>query len=177
MADLDRQLGYDATRLPPDADTSRFPAELDFQQIAIRDLEHVVTCDAIHLLDGWQEAPGARAEACVASWLGKLRVDENGQVWHENILEEALRLTSSDRQAAYGHPAHHFGRTAAALTARFSGGPDPLFRRTMSPQEWGLMVAVDKLVGRGEDTRNVKRDSLVDCAGYCRTVEMVMEAQ
>jgi hypothetical protein len=93
----------------------------------------------------------------------------------ETILSEAARLTSADRQRQYGHPREHFARTAAALTARFSTGADPLFRRVMDPQEWPLMMALDKLAGRGQDTRAIKRDSLVDVAGYCRTIEMCGE--
>jgi len=93
----------------------------------------------------------------------------------ETILSEAARLTSADRQRQYGHPREHFARTAAALTARFSTGTDPLFRRVMDPQEWPLMMALDKLAGRGQDTRAIKRDSLVDVAGYCRTIEMCGE--
>lgn len=93
----------------------------------------------------------------------------------ESILQEAIRLTSSDRQGQYGHPGDHFARTVAGLNARFGTGKDPLFAREMEPQEWALMVALDKLVGRGNDTREMKRDSLVDAAGYCRTYEMCVE--
>lgn len=95
----------------------------------------------------------------------------------ESILQEAIRLTSSDRQGQYGHPAEHFARTVAGLNARFGTGKDPLFAREMEPQEWALMVAIDKLVGRGNDTREMKRDSLVDAAGYCRTYEMCKERE
>jgi hypothetical protein len=45
----------------------------------------------------------------------------------------------------------------------------------MEPQEWALMMSLDKLCGRGNDTREIKRDSLVDAAGYCRTYEMCRE--
>lgn len=92
------------------------------------------------------------------------------------ILHEAIRLTARDRQQAYGHPRDHFGRTVAGLNARFTSGDDPLFRRPMQPQEWAIMVAIDKLIGRGNDTRDIKRDSLVDICGYLRTYEMVMES-
>ena len=94
-----------------------------------------------------------------------------------NILTEAQVLTSADRQKQYGHPSLHFGRTAAGLNARFMSGDDPLFRRNMEPEEWPLMMAIDKIVGRGNDTRKVKRDSMVDVCGYMRTLEMVQETK
>jgi len=98
-------------------------------------------------------------------------MSDEKQTGGETVLEEAIRLTSADRQADYGHPAEHFHRTAAALNARFCTGRAPLFARPMEPQEWALMMALDKLAGRGQDTRAMKRDSLVDAAGYCRTYE------
>lgn len=94
---------------------------------------------------------------------------------HKTILEEAIELTSRDRQQAYGHPANHFARTVAGLNARFLAGTNPLFARPMEPQEWALVMVIDKIVGRGEDTRAIKRDSLVDGAGYLRTCEMVSD--
>lgn len=93
------------------------------------------------------------------------------------VLEEAQKLTATDRQAQYGHPSLHFARTAAALNARFGTGGNKLFARPITPQEWPLMVAIDKLCGRGEDTAALKRDSLVDVCGYCRTIEMCSEPQ
>ncbi len=58
----------------------------------------------------------------------------------ENVLQEAMRLTSVDRQAQYGHPSEHFARTVAALNGRFRTGNAPLFARDMEPCEWPLMV-------------------------------------
>ena len=112
----------------------------------------------------WVPAPGAPPEATGSEQVG------------ETVLEEAIRLTSRDRQGAYGPPGEHFSRTVAGLNARFCAGRAPLFARPMTPQEWPLMILIDKLIGRGQDTREMKRDSLVDVCGYARTWEMVGEA-
>ena len=92
-----------------------------------------------------------------------------------NVLTDAERVTSEDRPGIYGHPLDHFGRTSAALNARFFSGDDPLFRRPIEPNEWPLMVAIDKLCGRGEKTYDIERDTLVDVPGYCRTIEMMAQ--
>lgn len=82
-----------------------------------------------------------------------------------NILEQAARLTAEDRMAAYGHPRDDFGRTAALWSA-YLGFP-------VTAQQVGLCMALVK-ISRLAATPD-HRDSLVDLAGYARTVEMLGE--
>jgi hypothetical protein len=70
-AELDRnEAGFDPTKLPDDWDWSTLPEDFCLRHAAARDLAAILTCDAIHLLPGWQDSKGARAERAVAEWLG-----------------------------------------------------------------------------------------------------------
>jgi len=201
-ADLDRANGFDAMTLPADYDWSKVPHGFDFGACVTRDIKSVRECDAIYMLADWEDSSGARAEYAIAEWLGKKTMFEKLHFWgifpagvtipaiqtpkaqpevlidkSDTVLEEAIRLTTHDRQSQYGHPRVHFARTAAALNARFRTGKDPLFARDMAPQEWPIVMAIDKLCGRGNDTTSLKRDSVVDVCGYMRTHEMCGEEQ
>jgi len=84
------------------------------------------------------------------------------------ILEEAARLVDGDRGHDYGHPSIIYtpvGRIwAAQISARLKMNlPD------LPPDLVCLMLAGMKL---GRHATRPKRDSLVDLAGYARTVEM-----
>jgi len=71
-ADMDRNVdGFDPATRPVDFDWNRMPAQVDFGDCVTRDLDAVRYCDAIFMLEGWQESKGARAELAVADWLGK----------------------------------------------------------------------------------------------------------
>ena len=172
-ARLDIEAGYDPAKSTVTEGTVAEFITRDLQ--AIQSL--VPKRDAIALLPGWSDSMGAKAELAVAIWMGLKVFDaDTGRPFAQNgnnILLEAEKLTSATRNGEYGHPLDHFQRTIEGLNARFLSGSDPLFRREMVPQEWPRMVAIDKLVGRGEDTKTTKRDTLTDTAGYCRTIEMV----
>jgi hypothetical protein len=85
----------------------------------------------------------------------------------ENVLQEADRLTSGDRQQAYSHPSVNFARIArlwrAHLGCRY-GGKIQLDAEDVA---W-MMVQVKQ----ARDIATPKRDNLVDAAGYVRTLEM-----
>lgn len=82
----------------------------------------------------------------------------------ENVLEEANRLTSRDRNQSYGHPREDFTRTAALWSA--------VLGCRVTPEQVALcmiQVKVSRLC------HAPKRDSVVDIAGYARTLEMLGE--
>lgn len=86
------------------------------------------------------------------------------------ILEEADKLTSTDRQATYGHPRDHWEAVAIAATAY-------LRRRGLMHQDdslqwfdWGELMTLDKVMRLANSPGH--RDSLVDKAGYARAEEM-----
>jgi len=72
-----------------------------------------------------------------------------------NILEEANRATSKERQLDYGHPSEnmeHIARIASAIL-----GKDITYKEVVA-----IMIAT-KL---SRETHRHKRDNLVDLAGY-----------
>ena len=69
-ADIDRQYGIDPFAAPKDYDWNNLPADIMLSAIARRDLNELVTCTHICLLDGWERSKGALAERAVAEWLG-----------------------------------------------------------------------------------------------------------
>lgn len=75
----------------------------------------------------------------------------------EDILTEALRLTSGDRQAQYGPPDQDFQRTAQMWSA-LKGVP-------FTAKEVAMFMICLKL---SRQTHQDKRDNWVDIAGYAR---------
>lgn len=75
----------------------------------------------------------------------------------EDILEEALRITSGDRQAQYGPPDQDFQRTAKMWSA--------LKGVEFTAKEVAMFIICLKL---SRQTHQDKRDNWVDVAGYAR---------
>lgn len=83
----------------------------------------------------------------------------------EDILMEALRLTSGDRQQQYGPPEKNLG-TIAALWAAYKG----------VPFEARDVAAMMILVKVAREIAGPKRDTAVDIAGYARLMHLCNEA-
>ena len=83
----------------------------------------------------------------------------------ENILDEAKRLVCGDRQASYGHPWFDFSRTGK-MWAAILGIP------FISPEQVALCMMAVKI---SRLCNSMKRDSMVDIAGYAATLQMVAE--
>lgn len=92
----------------------------------------------------------------------------------ETILEEAQRLTSGDRQGAYGHPYDTYKALAEVWTwylkHRFDLRDDD-YRLHLMQEDCCFMLSLLK-VSR-EVTGKGGRDNLTDGSGYLRCVEMV----
>lgn len=80
----------------------------------------------------------------------------------ENILQEADRLTSVDRQATYGHPYDDYERTAALWSA-YLGVP-------VTAEQAAMCMVLVKV---SREAHLHKRDNLVDMAGYARVVDLI----
>jgi hypothetical protein len=79
----------------------------------------------------------------------------------ENILQEADRLTSDDRRKEYGSPREFYKKTAAMWSV--------ILDTPVAPEQVGLCMIAFKMV---REMHAHKRDSLVDIAGYARTLEI-----
>jgi hypothetical protein len=165
-ADIDREEGFEPHDLPPDHDWTTLPEHLDMRHLIARDVAALCRCDAYVLLDGWERSTGATAEKTVADWIGLPRLDpETFQPWQDNLLLEADRITSQDRQNSYGHPIDHWTRTVEVLRGLTNDKS-----LEMHPETVGLLWICDKLA---RYVHGGKRDNLVDIAGYARCIEKV----
>lgn len=81
-----------------------------------------------------------------------------------SILDEAAKLTSTERQATYGHPRDNHARTAALWSTYLD---HPITTRDV------CMLNILQKISR--DMASAKRDNLVDIAGYARNAEMLEE--
>lgn len=158
-ADLDLAMGYDPDDEPDDHDWSKLPEALSMSKIIQKDIDALLRCDAIYMLRNWENSKGAKAELSVAKWLDIEVLFEDGRTddQPEDVLVEALRLTSGDRQATYGPPNQDFARTAAMWTA--------LFGKEFEPKDVALAMI---LLKASRQMHQRKRDNWVDMAGYAR---------
>lgn len=83
----------------------------------------------------------------------------------EDVLEEALRITSGDRNASYGPPDQDFQRTAAMWSA--------MKGVEFEAREVAMFMILLKL---SRETHQKKRDNSVDIAGYARCLDICNRA-
>ncbi len=151
-ADMDRDIGFDETK---DVATPEFLTDA-----MRRDLEAVLRADAIFMLPGWEKSTGATAEMHVAKWRGiPCYLFPSGvEMTHEDVLDEAKRITGGDRQTSYGHPAKNFGQTAALWNALKPGV-------NFTARDVAMFMIAVKL---SRESNAPKRDNWTDVAGYAR---------
>lgn len=129
-------------------------------------------------MKGWEESSGVQHEIDYFHKAGKpiVYLAENAEELppllsqehtkqSEDVLEEALRITSGDRQANYGPPNQDFARTAAMWNA--------LFGWDVTPSKVAMAMIALKL---SRETHQKRRDNSVDIAGYARCLHVCNEA-
>lgn len=85
-----------------------------------------------------------------------------------NILDEANKLTSVDRQDVYNHPADNFQLIADLTAPILKSNIDPRLRHSL----YMVQVKVARLLNTPDHV-----DSIVDLAGYAQTYHMILERQ
>lgn len=89
----------------------------------------------------------------------------------ESILQEADRIAGHSRSRDYGHPRENFRRIANLCWAYFASRPEfAQIEFTISEEDVGHMLILMK-VARNQNA--VKRDNLVDIAGYSKCLAMI----
>ena len=193
-ADIDRAHGFDPASLPDDYDWNLIPASAGTrEEIIKRDIGAVLAADEIYLLPNWENSAGAKAELHLARWAGKIChwhlqatspyrmpsslddtfIDPSKVVTaaKEDILEEALRITSGNRQASYGPPDQDFRRTGDMWTALFRD----MLKDGVAFQPFHVAQAMI-LLKMSRQLHQRKRDNWTDTAGYARCGALCDEA-
>lgn len=89
----------------------------------------------------------------------------------EDILQEAMRLTSGDRQNSYGPPDQDFRRTADMWTGLFRD----MLKDDASFEPFHVAQAMI-LLKMSRQLHQRKRDNWVDVAGYARCGQICDES-
>ena len=93
-ADLDRVHGFDPYKLPESWDWTKVPENFDLTAAIDRDIAAIRSCDAVYMLEGWENSVGARAEKAIAEWCGK-------EVLFQEAQADADNAPASDLKAWY----------------------------------------------------------------------------
>lgn len=165
------------------AETFDGVTDLSYRAYVEKDLADLKRCDAIVMLQGWDN-PGSRGAVwereIARSLLGIPVYGEFQEVWTDQcdtpiipkaenltVLSEADMLVNGARQADYGHPIEDFTRTGRIWGA-ILGTPD------VPPDKVALCMVGVKI---SREVNKPKRNNRVDMAGYTATLDMVRERQ
>lgn len=91
-----------------------------------------------------------------------------GLTMDENILEEALRITTGDRNESYGHPIEDFTKITGMINAAFQHK----LKEPLVAEDWPLIMQFVKI---SRQINSPARDNVVDGAGYWNTLAMVQD--
>ena len=142
------------------------------------DIKHLIDCDAVAVIPGWENSRGAQKELDTARACGIPVLDADTlkplpAPKQETILEEAQRLVHGPRQAAYSHPHDDYTRTGrmwGAVIAGWLGQPFPDVPARIAC----LMMAAVKI---SRESHKPMRDSRVDLAGYAACSDMCAQVE
>jgi hypothetical protein len=115
---------------------------------------------------------GRPSGACLCTTEGEMascNMSETISTWQvpvaETVLDEAAQLTNRTRKDVYAHPSVNFDRIARMWSV--------ILGCEVTPEQHALCMIAVKLSRLIETPGH--RDSLVDIAGYARTVELLGE--
>ena len=91
---------------------------------------------------------------------------------HESILDEAARITSTDRRASYGHPRTNHERIALLWNYYLQGMMVGKPADHVVELNWRHVIHMLMLMKLSRDEYNPKRDNRVDLAGYSNCLDV-----
>lgn len=119
------------------------------------------TIDRLYLMPSWRDSKGARLEKHLAETVGMPVFDaETGELYVENVADEAKRLVFGDRRESYNNPLSDFGRTKGIVNAVFQHK----LRAEFTEEDVAIFMIAVKLSRLTNKPDH--RDSLVDIIGY-----------
>lgn len=126
--------------------------------------------DRMYLLPEWQRSKGAKLEFHLAQMFNIPIYDaESGELWTEDVAQEARRLVFGDRRESYSNPLSDFGRTKGILNAVFSHK----LKVDFTEEDVAIMmmaVKISRLTNKPDH-----HDSLVDLCGYSLCYQWVRQ--
>jgi hypothetical protein len=154
------------------------------------DLEALLKCDTMVMLNGWKRSKGARLEHAIAHRLNMVIFnDDDGMcnndepyldpdededrpltleeltIEPEAVTQEAHRLVTGDRRAVYGHPLDDYTKTAKIMSGILGIDVTP---------EQAILCMIGVKLSRLVNSPN-HRDSIVDVAGYAECLDLVRQ--
>lgn len=134
-----------------------------------KDISELLKCQAIFMLEGWEDSRGATLEHGIATALGLQIIYDSGKkpVKKElTILEEAGNIVNGQRRKDYGHPSIQFGRLAGLASI--------IFEKEITKMQVGMFLIALKI---SRLMHSYTRDSLVDCCGYAQCIELIQQQE
>lgn len=92
-------------------------------------------------------------------------------VEEESILDEAKRITDSDRMSEYGHPKKSLSTIAKYWNVYLDRKG---FSLNLTPKDVSIMMILLKIA---RESNKSKRDNLVDISGYARLASIIEEIE
>ncbi len=144
------------------------------------DLRMIEGCDAVLMLEGWEDSKGSVEERQHALTLGVSVFHDAHDLtcWlkkrplgaeNNTVLDRAKALVFGDRGGDYGPPKEDFACAAAMYSAYISRKYH--IKLDLKAEDWPPALICTKL---SRLANRFKLDSLDDIAGYAQTWEMVM---
>ncbi|MBN0040221.1 DUF4406 domain-containing protein [Cellulosimicrobium cellulans] len=150
-AEHDRDNGFDPAGMTGHEDLTQHG--FDLRAALAWDLEQITRCDAVFLLDGWQQSSGARAEYALAQALGLFVTSE--QAWADStIIPRPWFKTALFEERGYGPTAQTAPAPSTSGEVRVTsttGG-----QKGSKPERYDLIPALPlrqlaRLYGKGSE--------------------------